>query len=166
MRMRDNLIDIYKVLTTDETLLRLLFYLPENANDHPLDETEENILDKEIGERWEIIQDRIKKTPNVSGLDEEPKCRILFYPGRRRTTGNYLVANQIIVMDVLAHYYYEDVDMRNSWICDRLNELMFDKRITGLGKINFVDGNQISAPENYVGYRLTYAFGSSKKGSD
>jgi hypothetical protein len=163
MKMRKNLQDIYKILTQDEIILRLLYYKPINANDNPLDLNKENILDKPIEEKWEIIMDRIKTTPTTDKLDIEPKCRVCFYPSRRGNTNNYLYATQQVTFDVLVHFDYDNVDLRLSWICDRINELLFDKRITGIGKINFVSGSSIPQPiEKYIGYRLIYDFGSGQ----
>jgi hypothetical protein len=162
MRMRENLTDIYKSLTQDETLLRLLYYQPINANDSPLDPAKQNILDKPVSEKWEIVLDRIKTTSKTDDLDNVQKCRILFYAGRRGNTSNYLIANQQIIFDVLCHFSFEEVDLRSSWINDRLNEILFDSRITGIGKITFEGGSPIAAPNNYVGYRLMYSIGSGK----
>ena len=161
MRMKENRVDIYKVLTTDETLLRLLYYKPENENDDPLDSTKDDILDMDEEDKWTIIEDRIKKTPKVDDLDKEPKCRLLFYMGRRSKTNNYLYAGQIVVFDVLVHFDFEEVGMRESAICDRVNDLMSNSRVTGIGKVNFEGGDQISAPEAYTGYRLMYSIGSA-----
>lgn len=160
MSMRKHMVDIYKVFSTDETLLRLLYYKPENAADDPLDSSKPNILD--MTDKWDIIQDRIKTTSKVDDLDDEAKCRLLFYSAGRNGTNNYLVADQEIKIDLLVHYYFEDVDLRMSWICDRVNELMFDQRITGYGKVDFKNGKPISAPNGYVGYQLLYQFGSGK----
>jgi hypothetical protein len=167
MRMRENMQDIFKVFTGDETLLRLLFYKPQNASDDPLSTAKPNVLDKPILEKWKIIQDRIKTVPKVDDLDTEPKCRLLFYPGNRHKTGNYLVSDQDIVIDILVHFDYEDVDQRLEWICDVINELMFDKRITGMGKVTYGGGYPglylKDTPQGYVGYRLVYSFGSGNK---
>jgi hypothetical protein len=161
MKMRENLIDIYKVFTTNETLLRLLYYKPVDASDDPLDPTKENILDK--ADKWDIIMDRIVTTPKVDDLDNTEKCRLLFYPGRRSNTSSYILADQEVVVDVLVNFNYDNVDLRLSWVCDTVNSLMFDKRITGVGKITYKSGSNVSAPSGYVGYRLTYEIGSVKK---
>jgi hypothetical protein len=166
MRMRENMQDVYKVLTSSETLLRLLYYKPSNAEDDPLSELKPNILDmSELGEgnKWSIIQDRIKTIPKVDDLDKNQICRLLFYPSNRHRTDNYLISDQDITFDILVHFAYEDVDQRLEWICDVLNELMFDKRITGMGKVTYVDGRPLSVPQGYVGYRLVYSFGSGNR---
>jgi hypothetical protein len=158
--MRENMQDIYKVLTSSEKLLRLLYYKPINATDDPLSISKTNILDMPELTRWEIIQDRIKTTPKVDDLDKNQICRLLFFPGNRDKTNNYLISDQDIVFDILVHFVYEDADQRMEWICDVVNELLFNQKITGMNNISYIGGNQINVPQGYIGYRLTYKFGS------
>jgi hypothetical protein len=161
MMMRKMIQDIYKVLVQDETLLRLLHYKPKDALDDPLDPSKPNILDMEEKSKWKIINDCVATTPQVSDLDTSEKCRILFYFGRRERTDNYLFANQEIIFDVITHVDFDGVDQRLSWICDRVNELIFNKRLTGIGKIYFSGGGIMNnVPNNYTGYKLLYTVGS------
>lgn len=160
--LRENLQAFYKALTSDETILRLLYYKPANATDNPLDSSKTNFSDMSVEEKWSIIFDRVMTTPTYNGLDTSPICRICFYAGRRSNTNNYKVADQKIIFDIFTHFEYDSVDLRNSWICDRINELIFDKGITGIGKVTFVDGDGIASPEGYTGYRLVYSIGSAK----
>ncbi len=161
MKMRDNMMDIFNLLSQNEKLLRLLYYKPTNYSDDPLDVNKPNILDMNLDQRWKIIDERIKKTDKVDDLSDNEICRILVHLGRRRSDkGNYLVANQVLNIDVVASYSYEDVDLRLEWICDTINELIFDSRTTGAGKTGFIDGTPIVCPKGYVGYRLIYGFGS------
>lgn len=165
MRMRENMQDIYKVFVANETLLRLLFYKPINQSDDPLSTSKPNILSKPALEKWDIIQDRIKTVPKVDDLDTTPKCRLLFYPGNRSKTGNYLISDQDIMIDILVHFAYEDVDQRLEWICDTVNDLIFDQTIdSGMGKVLYGGGYSgvyiKDTPQGYVGYRLIYRFGS------
>ncbi|NLD45797.1 MAG: hypothetical protein GX660_01165 [Clostridiaceae bacterium] len=158
MKMKDNMIDIFKVLSGDEVLLRLLYYKPKNALDDPLSADKSNVLLME--NKWDIIDDVLKPIPKTDDLENQTKCRIMFYPGRRlKQPGNYLTASQYVVFDVLVHFDFE-IDFRMEQICDRLNELVFNQNITGMGGGKYIDGNQIRVPEGYIGYRLTYSFGS------
>lgn len=159
MRMRENLMDIYKVLINDETLLRLLYYKPSNMNDDPLSLDKPNILDKPDLDKWNIINDLIVPSVKVTDLDETEKCRVLIFPADRNSAKqNYYFSDQRIIVDVLTHVAFDSVDFRNSWICDRINDLLFNEHVTGIGKMNFIGGKAINAPNNYVGYRLMYEF--------
>lgn len=160
MRMRQNLIDVYKILTRDEILLRLLYYKPQSPNDDPLASDKPNILDKDEVEKWNIISDVIRPIPFIKDLVDVSKCRLIIYPGSRNATGNYLLANQEIVFDIFVHIDFEKYDLRLSAICDRINELICGKEIFSTGKVKFVYGEYVSAPQNYIGYRLVYSFRS------
>lgn len=159
--MRNNLIDIFKVLKDDEILLRLLYYLPSNSLGSPLDvdAQQPNIIGS--GNHVSIIKDRIKLTPKVDDLvDDTPKNRLMMYAGIRGNTNNYLLASQEIIFDIFTHFEFEENDIRSSWIADRTNELITNKNITGIGKVYFEKGTPISAPNNYIGYRMVYNIGS------
>lgn len=165
MGMEKHLRNFLNVLRNDETLLRLLYYPPENIAEDikdPLDSSLQNILDMDITERWKIIDDRILVTSKSSDLDSKKICRIYVYAGRRTPQRNYLVSNQEIKVEIFCHNDFE-VDLRSLRISDRINELLFDERITGFGKVKYEGGNVISAPKDYVGYFHVYEFGSANK---
>lgn len=164
MSMYKNLIDIVQVFRHDEELLRLLHYEPENIAKKipdPLDVSLPNILD--IDDDWKIRDNVIKLVPKTSNLEEKPICRIYLYAGRRDgSTNNYLTAKQQIVVDVLCHTDFEQ-DIRSTRICDKVNDLLVHSRITGFGKIDYLEGTPISAPVDFIGYRNIYEVGSFKK---
>jgi hypothetical protein len=159
MSMRQSIRDLYMKLI-NEKLLRLLYYPPEDLGKSipdPLSPSNPDILSLPADQKWAIIDDRILLTPKTDDLDN-PKCRLMFYPGRRYSTNtNYLFANQEIIFDILVHFSFER-DQRSMWICDTINEIIFNQRITGVGKVLYKQGGQINSPDGYVGYRLVYEF--------
>lgn len=164
MGIYDNIKDIVKIFNNDEILLRLLYYYPKNiskTNSDPLDPNLDNIIGNDV--YWEIIEDRIMLTPKSSDLDEKKICRIYVYAGRRKPmNGSYLFSTQQVRVDILCHFDYEK-DLRSMRISDRINELLVGNRATGIGKVSYVNGDQIGAPEGYVGYSHVYEFGSMDK---
>ena len=79
------LADIFKTLTNDETLLRLLHYPPESLADNipdPLSDLNSNILDNPREELWTIVQDAIKKVAPIESPVRK-RARIYIYPGKR-----------------------------------------------------------------------------------
>lgn len=161
MSMYNNLIDIVKTFYNDETLLRLLHYPPTNYNDipDPLDKSLPNITDTD--DDYSIRDYVIMLAPKTDDLESNPSCRLYLYAGRRTPTSNYVTANQEVIVDILCHNDYEK-DLRSMKISDRVNELLFDSRVTGMAKIDYVGGSPIKAPSEYVGYSHKYVFVSSK----
>ncbi len=162
MNMRGNLMDIYKILTADETLLRLLYYPATSLDDSPLSESKANILDKSDSEKWDIIEELIKKTDKANDLTTESRCRVCVYMGNRRSTNNNAVSNQQVIFDIYSPIEWDDVDFRLTWICDTINDLFGGQRITGLGKTENDIGGRITTVSGFIGYRLIYDFGSIK----
>lgn len=151
--------EIYKVVSADETLNRLLHYLPENALDDPLDPAKPNIMDMGAAERDELIQSQIKFTPTTDELiTDKPVSRLFFHAGRRKPNSSYYYADQNVFFDVFTHKEFNDKDLRLNWLVDRINELMSDQYIGNAFKVISLGGQPLSAPENYLGYSLQYKF--------
>jgi hypothetical protein len=165
MGMYDNLKDIVTVFRNDETLLRLLYYPAEDLTTNtpdPLDISLQNILSMNEDMQWEIRDEHIMLIPKGSDLEEKKLCRIFLYAGRRQSTGNYLAANQQVIVDILCHMNYEK-DLRSMRISDRINELLVAENVTGIGKMDYFNGSPISAPKDYIGFQHIYEFSAFKK---
>ena len=166
MGMYKHLSDVAKVLRSDETLLRLLYYQPEDISKNvpdPLDPKLKNITEMDIDKQWEIIDEHICLSPIAEDLETKKICRIFIYAGRRKPNNyNYLVAQQSIVVDILVHFSFEQGDIRVSRIADRINELLTLSTVTGYGKVDYIEGVPINSPKNYVGYQHVFKVGSIK----
>ncbi len=162
MKMKSYLTNVYKILTQDETLLRLLYYKPSSPFDDPLDTNKSNVLDLPEDELWEFIEDRIKFTPTTEGLDSENICRIFFYPSTRSPRNqSYRTADQYINVDIHVHRDFNDKDMRLAWICDHLNDLLFDEKVSNLGKVRLQNAKEMTElVKGYLAYSFTYEVGS------
>lgn len=166
MGMYDDFLSIVKYLKSDEELNRLLYYPPEDAGNDvgdPLDTSLTNIMDMDIEERAEIINQRIMKSSKFKDLEKESICRLYVYAGRRNPNGNYLSANQELVIDIMCHSDFENGDLRSLRISDRLNQLFCQSRLVGIGQMDFVLGRQINAPYEYTGYQIVFEYSTFKK---
>lgn len=153
--------DIYKVLIDDEILLRYLHYIPTSRIDDPLDESKGNIMDKDIDTLWEIIDDVIVPAPKISDLVDTQKSRLLVYAGYGRgTNSNYLFSNQDYEIDIFVHADTQTMDFRMEKIHDRVIELLFNKNVTGVGKLLFKGRQPINAIKDYFGYKMIFTFSS------
>lgn len=169
MGMQQNFLDILSVIRNDETMLRLLYYKPEDAVKKvpdPLSPTLPDILKMESKKKNDIRNDCIFKIPKSDDLINKKICRVYVYPGRRTSTnGNFLYANQQVVFDILVHESFEDGDLRSTRIVERLNELFALTYVTGIGKMQYLDGDSINAPKNYIGFRHVFKIVDFKKDS-
>ena len=160
----NNMIDFYKVLIKDEPLMRLLYYPAKNTTDDPLSKSKPNLIDTDIY-RNDILKQRILRAPNADGLVEnnEGICRICMYMGTSTRTENIYMFNQRIVFDIFVNIQkYEMVDSRSMRIIDRLNEIVNDEPVTGMGACTNVTFAPITAPVGYIGYTSEFMFGSTK----
>lgn len=154
MELRKNLIDIFKVVGSNEDVLRLLYYY----ND-PLNPNKENIKDRL--DFNEIYKDRIKRSPKTNDLTTEEICRLCVYFGNRKNgVKNSSFAHQDVVFDIYCHIDKYDLnDARALWIADKLSEILHDKSITGFSEIQsdqmYIIGN---APDGYIGYKYVFEF--------
>ncbi|WJV20694.1 hypothetical protein QU593_09790 [Rossellomorea marisflavi] len=161
MGMKQKLESAYTLLTSDEQIARLLYYPPSQFSNNftdPLSPTLPNIQDMEIEARWDILDKRIKPVPKSLETIEEELCLLFIYAGLRQPTNNYYTSTQEIIIDVLCHENYEK-DSRSAWLSDRINEVLDKQRIAGFGKVSYVSGRPISAPQNFVGFRHIFKVG-------
>ena len=161
-RMADMINKITAILIQDETLLRLLYYPPKSAKyPDPLDPSLPDMKDRE--DVWEIIDDRILNVTKVSDLEDYDKCRVMVTAERRRPVfGNYLMANQGILISVVAHENYEK-DGRIARISDRINDLLVHEYVGAIGKIDYVKGDPRVAPRLYYRYDHVYEYQTMKR---
>lgn len=156
MNLRSNLQDIYRKMSSSETLLRLLYY-----QTNPLDTSNQNIIGSQL--HSDVVDTHLFWTPKTTDLTNTPTCRICLYAGNRSPlSNNYMSSDQDFVFDIYVHIDdFDRKDLRLTWIADEVNKLISMTRVTGMGKIQFVSGSNIfSSPDGYVGYRLVYQFGS------
>ena len=166
MGLYDDLLGIFIHLRNDEELNRLLYYSPENLGsgiEDPLSPSLPNILEMDAEKLAEIRNEHIMKSDKADDLVEKQICRIYMYAGRTSDYGRVdLLTKQELVIDVFVHSRYEEGDFRLSRIKDRLNEILVNSHVAGIGKMDFSEGNPRSAPPNYRGYELVYTFFANK----
>lgn len=156
--------NFFKRVTTDEPLLRLLYYKPTSGNDDALSPKKPNLHATDVYYKT-ILKTNFKRAPKANDLTEGGGiCRICMYIGASSRTSNLKVYEQNIHFDVLVHIEdFENKDSRSIRIVDRLSELLSEEQISGIGKVkNSRTSEPINAPEGYIGYRNTFTFGTTK----
>ena len=158
MNLKDYSIEVERILL-DEELLRYLYYTPKNRIDNPLDVSKTNIFDMPEDVLWDIIDNHLIPAIKIDDLDKNPICRVFYYAGIGKSSNtNYLYGSQEYIFDVFVHNDYQIRDKRLETICDRINYLISNKRIGGIGKTLFKRKAPIGAPDGYMGFRLIYEF--------
>jgi hypothetical protein len=164
--MYEDFLSIIKYLKSDEELNRLLYYpAGDLGNDvlDPLDASLPDIMSMNVEQRAEIINQRIMKSSKYKDLETESICRLYVYAGSRNPNGNYLSANQELVIDIMCHSDFENGDLRSLRLSDRLNQLFCQSRLVGIGQMDFVGARQINAPYEYSGYQVIFEYSTFKK---
>ncbi|MGE7840759.1 hypothetical protein ACQKNX_08200 [Lysinibacillus sp. NPDC093712] len=167
MKLKESLEKLYKQLTTDEELLRLLHYVPKNALDNPLDKAKQDVLSKT--NKYDIISKVLTPSDKTYDLVLDSKMsRICFYTGTRKPQTSYsgssrrlqdnpYASDQIYNFDVYVHVDIDIVDFRMTWICDRINELLLLNSITDVGDFILAFSSPINnTPKGFIGYKLAY----------
>lgn len=167
MNLKSNLENIYVSLRSNKKLLRLLHYVPRNALDNPLDEKKKDIDD--LTNSHEIISKVLIPSDKTYDLVLQSKiCRLCVYTGTRqlqdfynsasrRLQDNVYTGDQVYIFDVYVHLDIDNVDFRMMWICDTINEILFNEQIADVGKFRFSFGSPIiNTPNGFVGYKLAY----------
>ena len=161
---KDYIKDVYTVLIKSERLKRLLHYPPKDLSTDTLDPLSPNLPnisdDEELN--WKVIDESIFKVTKADDLVETAICRIYVYLGSRDRSENSSIASQKLNIDVFWHDEF-DKDNRGRLIEQEICKLLVGKRITGIGKMKYYDGDPFTAPKNYQAYHHVFEFGSLKK---
>lgn len=162
--------EMYKIFINDETLLRLLHYIPKNQLDLPLDPNKPNILELPVEKRFEIINNVIYFTDKKLELDvgESKFGRINFYlddrvpekvysKGARKLINNPEVSKQNINVDVHVNMQINSIDFRLYDIVDRINRLLLNVSVGEFTDLKFDYSYSISkTAQGFIGYRNIY----------
>lgn len=160
------LISTHDLLINDEDLLRLLYYPPTSLREgqpNPLSGELSDVLDMDLDKLWGVRDHHIPLTSKADDLIENELCRIYLYLGKTRPShNNFMTTKQEIVVDVFCHYSYIEADQRMAMISDRISALLFNQRVHGLGKVDYRNGYDFTAPKGYQAYRHIYEVGGVK----
>jgi len=167
MNLKSNLEELYISLQSNQKLLRLLHYVPKNALDDPLDKNKKDVND--LPNKFEIISKVLVPSDKTYDLELQSKiCRLCVYTGTRKLQDfynsvshklqdNVYTGDQVYIFDVYVHLDIDNIDFRMMWICDTLNEILFNEQIADVGKFRFSFGSPImNTPKGFVGYKLAY----------
>lgn len=165
MLLKSDVEKVYNIFRQDETLLRLLYYRPADRFDYnhdPLSEALPNITAMGMDEIYEIVDEHIifsPLPPDFEVFNTEKLNRILFYPYSFGTSR--YVNDATMQFRVFSHNDFMLNDTRPLRIIMRLNTLLNNKHVTGVGTFRFGNGRLTAAPDGYVGYEINSTYGNT-----
>lgn len=171
MKIVKNITEFYHSLVNDEKLLRLLYYMPKDRQDDPLDDLKMAV--SHLPEKDSILNNLIVIGDKTSDLTSETNiCRICLYTGSRLPQKNYLPqftdnpysSTQQYIFDIYTPVSVNNIDFRLDWLGEALNEVLFQEDVEAFGDLRFHSGLPImNAPNGFVGYRWTYIMPSGQQ---
>ncbi|WP_107924844.1 hypothetical protein [Lysinibacillus parviboronicapiens] len=172
MKIVNYLSKFYTALKEHEKLLRLLYYMPKNHLDDPLDESKMDI--SQLPEKDLIINNLLVVGEKTSDLIDSHFSRICLYTGPRTPQKHYLKSTnqftdhpysstQQYIFDIYTPVAINNIDFRLDWLGEMLNEVLFQEDIEEFGDMRFHSGIPIvNTPEGFVGYRWIYIIPSGQ----
>ncbi len=174
MKIVKNITEFYHSLVNDEKLLRLLYYIPKDRLDDPLDDLKVDV--SQLPEKDSILNSLIVIGDKTSDLASETNiCRICLYTGARMPQKSYLKnlnqftdnpysSTQQYIFDIYTPDSVNNIDFRLDWLGEVLNEVLFQEDVEEFGDLRFHSGLPISnVPKGFVGYRWIYIMPSGQQ---
>lgn len=169
MKLKESLQKLYLIMSTDDILTRLLYYVPVNSIDDPLDPNKTSVINMGYKERQAILDQVLLPTDKRYDLDYKKIriSRLCFYSGIRRADYsrtvnsnrqfNPYVSEQTYIFDIYVHVDIDTLDQRLTAIADRLNELFQLKRVNDIGEflldyISPINGT----PDGFIGMKVAF----------
>lgn len=140
---------IVNCLLNNNRLKRLLFYTTPDALDKP-DITDEQTI--------EMIGKQIKNIPKVQ-IDKELLNYVIISFDNFTETSNPEFRDNTISFDIICHFdqwQLKDFKLRPYKIAAEIDSLINDKKMSGIGRIQFVGASQIVLNDEFAGLTLIY----------
>ena len=137
-----------KFLSNDR-LCRLLYYTDRNALDKP------KLTDDE---KLTLFNKQIRIVPKLY-VDNPVLNYIIISFDNFIESGNPQFRDNIIEFDIICHFdqwQLKDFDLRPYRIAAELDSMLDKKKLTGIGKIEFLGANQIILTDEFAGLCLMY----------
>ena len=146
---KDSQIIISKILK-NENLKKLLYYPSKNCYSMP-NLTQEQTLS--------LINNQIKISPLVKIDKDIISYLILSYDKFSPNISNPEFRDNFIIFDIICHndqWNLGDFKLRPYKIAGEIDSMFDNSKLTGIGKLNFVGGDQIILNNEYSGLSLIY----------
>ena len=139
----------------NDRLKKLLYYTREDCLSNKED------CPKLTGEQTaELFGKQIRIVPKLTVDNSVLNYIIIDFDNFTPNMTNPEFRDNIISFDIICHFdqwHLEDFELRPMRIAGELDSMFNNKRLTGIGLLQFVSGNKIVINEEYAGFTLMYA---------
>lgn len=137
-------------ICSDERLKKLLYYTSRDALDRPelTDEQTESMFGKQI-----------KIVPKITVDQENLVYMVVTFDNFMTNVSNPEFRDNVIEFDIVCHFdqwNLKDYQLRPYKIAAELDTLFNDKRLTGIGKLQFLGAKQILLTDEFAGLCVMY----------
>ena len=151
LSMEKDLDTILKLFIDNKVLQKLLYYTTKDALDKPS-------LTKE--QLYEVLSKSIKTVPKLY-IDNSVQCYIIIsFDNFTTNTTNPEFRDSIISFDIICHFdqwQLTQSQLRPYRIAAEIDMMLNEKRLSGLGTLNFLGANQIILNDEFAGISLMYS---------
>lgn len=129
---------------------RLLYYTTSDALDRPNLNQDQTL---------ELFEKNIKIVPKLY-IDGSVLSYVIISFDNFTPSGNPEFRDNIISFDIICHFdqwQLKDFQLRPYRIAAEIDTMFNDKRLTGIGKLNFLGANQLILNDEFAGVSLMYA---------
>ena len=141
---------IVNKLSSNERLLKLLFYNSSNALKQP-DLTQE--------QKIQVLTTNIKLVPQIKINNELKTYVVVAFDDFAPNATNPEFRNNLLIFDIICHHELwnlSDFQMRPYKIMGEIDSLFNGQRLTGIGKTDFVTCQQLKTGTDYIGFTMVY----------
>lgn len=134
----------------NERLKKLLYYTTSDALDRPK-------LTRE--QTRQVLQENIKTIPKIQVDNQELNYVIVSFDNFLPNATNPEFRDNTISFDIVCHFdqwKLQDYQLRPYRIAAELDTMFNNKRLTGIGKLEFSSATQIILTDEFAGISLTY----------
>ena len=136
-------------IMANKRLQKLLYYTNKNPLDQPALTTEQAL---------ELLDKNIKIVPKIY-VDRSVLQYIIIQFDNFTPSGNPEFRENTIEFDIICHFeqwQMKDFQLRPYKIAAELDSMLDKKRLTGIGKLEFIGANNILLTDEYAGICLMY----------
>lgn len=141
---------ISQKILSNERIKRLLYYTTKDALKKPNLSPEQSI---------ELFGKNIKRVPKLYVDGSVLNYILVQFDSFYTNPTNPEFRNNTIEFDIVCHYdqwELKDFQLRPIRIAAEIDSMFNKQRLTGIGKLEFIEGNQIILTDEYAGYCLKY----------